>query len=61
MASVTVKVLDGWAVFDGTSQRGGGAVLEVDSDTAAQWEKAGWVERVTEQPRQRGTQKPAPD
>jgi hypothetical protein len=44
--SVKVRVLDGWAVFDGERQRVGGEQLEVDLDTAEQWESAGWVERV---------------
>ena len=44
--TVKVKVREGWAVYDGTSQRTGGEVLDVDTDTAEQWETAGWVERV---------------
>ncbi len=44
--TVKVKVRDGWAVYDGTTQRGGGHTLEVDPETAERWESAGWVERV---------------
>ncbi len=44
--TVKVKVRDGWAVYDGTTQRGGGHALEVDPETAERWERAGWVERV---------------
>ncbi len=44
--TVKVRVRDGYAVYDGTSQRTGGEVLDVDTDTAEQWETAGWVERV---------------
>ncbi len=40
-AKVAVKVIDGWAVFDGTAQRHGGHQLDVDPDTAARWETAG--------------------
>lgn len=41
-----VKVLDGWTVFDGQEQRGGGEQLDVDPELAEQWAAAGWVERV---------------
>ena len=51
--TVKVKVRDGWAVYDGTEQRGGGSTVEVDADTAAQWEAAGWVEPVKPAPRKR--------
>jgi len=44
--TVKVRVIDGWAVHDGTRHRTGGEVLDVDTDTAEQWEVAGWVERV---------------
>ena len=44
--TVKVKVREGWAVYDGTSQRTGGEVLEVAADLAEQWITAGWVERV---------------
>ena len=44
--TVKVRVLDGWAVYDGERQRGAGEVLDVDTDTVDQWEVAGWVERV---------------
>jgi len=44
--TVRVTVREGWAVFDGTVQRGGGETVEVDADTAEQWETAGWVELV---------------
>jgi len=46
MAKVRVRVRDGWAVFDGDVQRGGGETLDVDPDTAEQWVAAGWVEYV---------------
>lgn len=44
---VKVRVREGWAVYDGKTQRGQGETLEVDRDRAEQWETAGWVERVT--------------
>lgn len=44
--TVTVKVLDGWAVYDGQEQRGGGEQVDVDPDTAGRWVAAGWVEPV---------------
>jgi len=50
--TVKVTVLDGWAVYDGTAQRSGGATVEVDPDTAEQWLAAGWVEK-TATPRKR--------
>ena len=45
-ATVKVKVREGWAVFDGSAQRGGCHTLDVDPDTAADWIAAGWVEQV---------------
>lgn len=47
MSTVRVRVRDGWAVYDGTAQRGEGETVNVDPDTAEQWLAAGWVERVT--------------
>lgn len=46
MSTVKVKVREGWAVYDGKAQRGAGETLEVDADTADQWETAGWVKHV---------------
>jgi len=46
MSGVKVKVRDGWAVFDGETQRGGGDELEVPADLAGRWSVAGWVELV---------------
>jgi hypothetical protein len=40
--SVKVKVREGWAVYDGTKQRGGGETLEVDPASAEEWLAAGW-------------------
>ncbi len=45
--TVKVKVREGWAVYDGTSQRGGGETVEVDAATAEQWIAAGWVDPTT--------------
>ena len=47
MSSVKVTVREGWAVYDGTVQRGGGETIEVDTATAAQWISAGWVNTAT--------------
>ena len=44
--TVKVKVIEGWAVYDGEQQRTAPATIEVDSDTADQWIVAGWVEKV---------------
>jgi len=44
-AKVTVKVVEGWAVYDGKSQRGGGEVLNVDAELAEKWIAAGWVKK----------------
>ena len=46
MSNVKVTVREGWAVYDGTAQRGGGETFEVDTATAEQWIAAGWVDRV---------------
>ena len=46
MTDVRVRVLDGWAVFDGETQRGAGDELEVPADLAGRWSIAGWVELV---------------
>ena len=46
-ATVKVRVREGWAVYDGKAQRGGGETLEVDPDQAEEWLAAGWVEKVT--------------
>ncbi len=46
MSDVKVRVLDGWAVYDGETQRPGGDELEVDPETAGRWRIAGWVELV---------------
>ncbi len=51
--TVKVKVRDGWAVFDGTAQRSGGELLDVDRDVAEQWTAAGWVEPVKPPPTKR--------
>ncbi len=45
-ATVKVRVREGWAVYDGHAQRGGGETLDVDPDTAVEWLAAGWVEQV---------------
>ena len=44
--TVTVRVRDGWAVFDGQEQHGGGQQLDVDPELAERWTAAGWVEPV---------------
>ena len=44
--TVTVEVRDGWAMYDGTAQRSGGELLDVDPDLAARWVTAGWFEPV---------------
>lgn len=44
---VTVQVVDGWAVHDGTRHRTGGEQVDVDPDTAERWVAAGWVEPTT--------------
>lgn len=44
---VKVRVKHGWTVYDGKTQRTGGDVLTVSADQAADWETAGWVEKVT--------------
>lgn len=41
---VSVKVRDGWAVYDGHAQHNGGAVVTVDRTTADTWVQSGWVE-----------------
>jgi hypothetical protein len=46
MSAMKVTAREGWAVFDGTAQRGEGETLQVDADTADQWETAGWAEAV---------------
>jgi hypothetical protein len=56
--TVTVKVKDGWIVYDGTTQRNGGEMVTTDPDTATEWERAGWVERVPKTRRQRPRQDP---
>lgn len=43
---VTGRVRDGWAVFDGQEQHGGGQQLDVEPELAEQWTAAGWVEPV---------------
>ncbi len=37
-------MVDGWAVCVRGVQRSGGAIVEVDADTASKWQAAGWVE-----------------
>jgi hypothetical protein len=44
--SVTVQVVDGFAVYDGKKQVGGGSQLTVPADVAERWAEAGWVELV---------------
>ncbi len=44
--TVKVKVRDGWAVFDGHQQRGGGETVTVDAKLAEEWRAAGWVDPV---------------
>ncbi len=44
--TVKVKVREGWTVFDGQEQRGGGEQLDLDPEVAEQWTAAGWVEPV---------------
>jgi hypothetical protein len=44
---VKVRVVPGWAVFDGIAQRTGGDVVDVPADVAADWIAAGWVKKVT--------------
>ena len=44
--TVTVRVCDGFAVFDGKTQQSGGKQIEVPADLAEQWTAAGWVEPV---------------
>ncbi len=60
VTSVKVRVLDGWAVsYHGGPHRTGGESLDVDAETADQWEAAGWVEHVTKPTTKRRTTKPA--
>ena len=51
--TVKVTVREGWAVYDGEQQRGGGETLETDPATAAQWIAAGWVEPAEASTRKR--------
>ncbi len=44
--SVTVKVVDGFAVFDGKRQVAGGSRVTVPADVAVRWAESGWVELV---------------
>ncbi len=44
--TVKVRVLEGWAVYDGETQRGAGEQLDVPADLAGRWSIAGWVEPV---------------
>ncbi len=46
MTTVKVRVREGWAVYDGATQRGEGETLDVDPDEAERWLAAGWVDRV---------------
>ncbi len=39
-----VRVIEGWAVCVRGVQRSGGAIVEVDADTASKWTALGWVE-----------------
>jgi len=41
---VKVRVLDGWAVYDGKQQRSGGEQLDLEPEVAEQWTATGWVE-----------------
>lgn len=45
--TVSVRVLDGWAVYDGHRQHGGGSVVEVPLDLARRWIAAGWAKQVS--------------
>ena len=56
--TVKVKVREGWAVYDGDTQRGGGHTLEVDAATADQWEAAGWVEKISSMPKKKAASMP---
>ena len=51
VATVKVKVREGWAVYDGKVQRGGGETVEVDPETADGWLAAGWVEKISSMPK----------
>ena len=44
--TVKVKVVEGWAVYDGEQQRTAPATIEVDTATADAWIASGWVEKV---------------
>ncbi len=46
-----VRVLPGWAVCVDGVQRSGGAIVEVDAETARRWTAAGWVKPVAERGR----------
>jgi len=53
---VKVRVLDGWAVYDGKRQRSGGEQLEVDAALADEWLAAGLAELVVKKaPRKRAS------
>ena len=53
MSTVKVRVLDGWSVYDGKVQRGGGETVEVDPETADGWLAAGWVEKTSSMPKKK--------
>lgn len=57
--TVKVKVRDGWIVHDGNAVRGGGEVVDIDTETADEWLAAGWVETVKPEPAKATTAKPA--
>lgn len=48
--TVTVQVLPGWAVHDGTRHRVGGERVDADPADAARWLAAGWAEPVEPEP-----------
>ncbi len=52
---VTVRVVQGYAVFDGKEQVTSGTVTIDDPATAEQLIAAGWVQRVEDKPRARKT------
>ena len=55
--TVKVTVADGFAVYVDGEQRSGGSTVDVPTDLAEQWERAGWVVRDSAKPSAR--RKPA--
>ncbi|MGI8614417.1 MAG: DUF7302 family protein [Nocardioidaceae bacterium] len=53
MSAVRVKVNDGFAVYDGEKQVGGGSVVEVDQHLADQLLASGAAEPAKDTPKKR--------